>query len=61
MGNSREGFRVVQRVGFKGVEGDWEGYRKWLGKRQEQRMWGEAMSNGMVVMIEVILYCIGRR
>ncbi|KAL2350264.1 hypothetical protein BJ546DRAFT_859472 [Cryomyces antarcticus] len=42
MGNGREGFRVVQRVGFKGEEGDWAGYRKWLGQRHERYGIGSA-------------------
>jgi Helicase conserved C-terminal domain len=56
---SAEGFSLIQRVGYQGSYQDWSGYTRWLGLRHEQRVWGDWMSNGMAVLIEVILYTLG--
>jgi hypothetical protein len=55
---SLEGFEVIRRVGYKGEFRDWVEYGQWLGRRHERRFWGEWMSNGMVVLVEFILYLI---
>jgi superfamily II DNA helicase RecQ len=54
------GFAVVERVGYTGAYRDWTAYGQWLGQRHRRRYWGEWMSNGMVVLIEIILYILGR-
>ena len=57
---SVKGWEVIQKVGFLGEQGDLEEYGRWLGQRHIRQVWGEWMSNAMVVMIEVILYIQGK-
>ena len=48
---------IVQQVGFTGeFGGDWNGYAMWLGKRHQERVWGEFFSNAMVVAIRVLVF-----
>ena len=53
---SRGGFEIIRRVGYCGIAFDWVEYGRWIGRRHRRRYWGKWMSNGMVVMIEIILY-----
>ncbi|KAH3927174.1 hypothetical protein HBI56_102590 [Parastagonospora nodorum] len=41
MGGGEEGLQILRRCGFKGEQGDWDGYRKCLGLRHERRLWEE--------------------
>ena len=56
MGGGEEGLRILRRCGFNGEQGNWNGYRKWLGLRHERRLWGENVSNSMAVLVSVILH-----
>jgi hypothetical protein len=56
MGGGEEGLEILKRCGFQGEQGDWDGYRKWLGLRYQRRLWGENVSNSMIVLVSVILY-----
>jgi hypothetical protein len=49
-----EGQEIVQGLGFKG--GDIEAYARWLGMRHRERIWGEFVSNALVVEIRVLRY-----
>lgn len=50
-----EGIAVVRGCGFQGEIGeDLEEYKRWLGRRHAERVWGEFVSNAMVVAIRVI-------
>jgi hypothetical protein len=51
------GRAIIRECGYQGeMEGAWQEYAVWLGKRHRQRVWGEYFSNGMVVAIRVILF-----
>lgn len=55
------GSAIVREAGFDGQvsatgEPDWPEYGRWLGRTHARRVWGELMSNAMVVLIRVILY-----
>jgi hypothetical protein len=50
------GWEILREVGFQGGFDDWRAYGKWLGRRHNQRVWGEWMSNAMVVLIKFVLY-----
>lgn len=56
---SAVGMEVLRRVGFKGGFREWEEYGRWLGQRHKRRVWGEWMSNAMVVLIEITLFMVG--
>jgi superfamily II DNA helicase RecQ len=52
-----EGLEVIRQVGYRGgFSGELKEYGRWLGRRHVRRVWGEVMSNAMVVFIKVILY-----
>jgi len=61
MGSGELGARILRRAGFEGETEDWRGYADWLGRRHDRRVWGEWMSNAMVVLIEVVLYSLGAK
>ncbi|KAH3911547.1 hypothetical protein HBH56_136270 [Parastagonospora nodorum] len=44
MGGGEEGLQILRRCGFKGEQGDWDGYRKCLGLRHERRLWEENLA-----------------
>jgi superfamily II DNA or RNA helicase len=48
------GRSVIQRCGFEGEWGDWDGYAGWLGQAHGRRVWGEVVSRGMVVLKEFL-------
>jgi superfamily II DNA helicase RecQ len=48
-----EGMETVRECGFVG-EGD-EAYARWLGKRHRREVWGQVLSNAMVVAIRLSL------
>jgi len=47
-------FPEIQLAGYNGGHQDWRAYQRWLGQRHFQRVWGENMSNAMVVVIRAI-------
>jgi hypothetical protein len=52
-----EGLEIIRQVGYTGgFSGELKEYGGWLGKRHIRRVWGEVMSNAMVVFIKVVLY-----
>ena len=51
----KEGFKVVQKAGYRGGLRDWSRYSKRLGLRHEKRIRGILMKNGTVTMIKMIL------
>jgi superfamily II DNA helicase RecQ len=52
------GIDIIRQCGYKGeLGGEWKEYAGWLGKRHNQRVWGEFFSNVMVVAIRVLLFC----
>lgn len=58
---SEAGSAIVRDAGFDGQlsaagEPDWREYGRWLGRLHARRVWGEPMSNAMVVLVRVILY-----
>ena len=57
----RSGTAILDKVGFRGNHGDWDGYARWLGLRHERRIWGELMSNATALMIELIVWIRERR
>ena len=58
MGNAAS-IEILRRLGYSGEKEDWGVYARWIGQRHARRRWGEWMSNGMVVVIEMILYIFG--
>lgn len=52
------GVEIIRQCGYRGeLGGEWREYAGWLGKRHNQRVWGEFFSNVMVVAIRVLLFC----
>lgn len=50
-----EGLAIVRQCGFQGdCEKMFQAYQTWLGRRSTVRIWGESMSNAMVVAVQVI-------
>ena len=56
----KSGSAILNKVGYRGVRGDWDDYARWLGSRHERRVWGELMSNATALMIEFIVWIRGR-
>jgi hypothetical protein len=52
---------IVCRTGFKGQRGDWTEYALWLGQTHWLRLWGELVSNSIVVISEFLIYCAQQR
>ena len=50
-----DGVARLRRAGWEGDQEDWKGYGRWLGQRHQRRVWGDLMSNAMVVLIETIV------
>jgi hypothetical protein len=55
------GRNIVRRTGFEGQRGDWTEYALWLGQTHRLRLWGELVSNSMVVISEFLIYCAQQR
>jgi superfamily II DNA helicase RecQ len=50
-----DGLEVIRECGFQGeCELECQAYQAWLGRRHTGRVWGEVLSNAMVVAIRVI-------
>lgn len=53
---------LIRQLGYAGKASGRQGlaeYAAWLGKAHTRRLWGELVSNGMAVMVRVILYLEG--
>ena len=54
------GRNIIAKAGFdnEGFEEmtEWKRYARWCGQTREQRIWGEVMSNSMMVITEWVLY-----
>ena len=48
------GWKVIQRCGFEGEQGDWNRFAGWLGQGHRRRVWGEVVSEAMVVLQEFL-------
>jgi superfamily II DNA helicase RecQ len=51
------GRNIVRQTGFLGELGDWKSYALWLGQPHRLRLWGELVSNSMVVIKDFLVYC----
>lgn len=51
------GRNIIRQVGYVGESGDWKGYALWLGQPHRLRLWGELVSNSMVVIKDLLIYC----
>ena len=51
------GRNIVRKAGYDGHRGDWTEYALWLGQTHRLRLWGELVSNSMVVISEFLIYC----
>ncbi len=54
------GMALLRLIGYEGECRDWQAYSQWLGQRHGRQIWGEWMSNGMVALIQVILWVQNR-
>jgi hypothetical protein len=55
------GRNIIRKAGFEGQRGDWTEYALWLGRTHRLRLWGELVSNSMVVISEFLIYCAQQR
>jgi hypothetical protein len=55
------GRNIVRKAGYEGEMGDWGEYALWLGQVHCLRLWGEAVSNSMVVLSEFLVFCAQER
>lgn len=55
------GRNIIRKAGYEGERGDWGEYALWLGQAHRLRLWGELVSNSMVVMSEFLIYCAQER
>jgi len=51
------GRNIVRKTGYLGELGDWESYALWLGQPHRLRLWGELVSNSMMVIKDFLVYC----
>lgn len=51
------GRNIIRQAGYEGEPGDWAAYALWLGQAHRLRLWGELVSNSMVVMKDFLIYC----
>lgn len=58
---ARGGGAVLDKVGFRGEQGDWSEYSQWLGLKHERRVWGELMSNATALVVEFIVWATSKR
>lgn len=54
---SAAGRSIIQKAGFDGAMGDWARCALWLGQCHRLRMWGELVSNSMIVVKEFLIHC----
>lgn len=55
------GRNIIRKAGYEGERGDWGEYALWLGQAHRLRLWGELVSNSMVVISEFLIYCAQER
>jgi superfamily II DNA or RNA helicase len=55
------GRNIVRKAGYSGEMFDWEAYALWLGQPHRLRLWGNMVSNSMVVVSEYVIYCSQER
>ena len=55
------GRNIIRKAGYEGQRGDWTEYALWLGQTHRLRLWGELVSNSMVVISEFLIYCAQQR
>jgi hypothetical protein len=51
------GRNIVRKTGYAGEPDDWKSYALWLGQPHRLRLWGELVSNSMVVIKDFLVYC----
>jgi hypothetical protein len=51
------GRNIIRQAGYVGESGDWKGYALWLGQPHRLRLWGELVSNSMMVIKDFLIYC----
>jgi hypothetical protein len=51
------GRNIIRQAGHPGELGDWRGYALWLGQPHRLRLWGELVSNSMMVIKDFLIYC----
>jgi hypothetical protein len=51
------GRNIIRQAGYVGESGDWKGYAFWLGQPHRLRLWGELVSNSMMVIKGFLIYC----
>lgn len=51
------GRNIIRQAGHPGELGDWKGYALWLGQPHRLRLWGELVSNSMMVIKDFLVYC----
>ncbi len=51
------GRNIIRRAGYEDEAGDWGAYALWLGQPHRLRLWGELVSNSMVVIKDFLIYC----
>ena len=51
------GRNIIRQAGYGDEMADWHAYALWLGQPHRLRLWGELVSNSMVVIKEFLLYC----
>ena len=53
---TREGLvEELRRLGYEGSVEDLAAYARWVGRTHERPIWGVWMSNGMAVVIDMVL------
>jgi superfamily II DNA helicase RecQ len=51
------GRNIIRQAGYEDEPGDWAAYALWLGQPHRLRLWGELVSNSMVVIKDFLIYC----
>jgi superfamily II DNA helicase RecQ len=51
------GRNIIRQAGYEDEPGDWAAYALWLGQPHRLRLWGELVSNSMVVIKDFLVYC----
>jgi len=51
------GRNIIRQAGYRGEMEDWPSYALWLGQPHRLRLWGELVSNSMMVIKNFLVYC----
>jgi hypothetical protein len=51
------GRNIIRQAGYPGELEDWKSYALWLGQPHRLRLWGELVSNSMMVIKDFLVYC----